>query len=84
MEKQAKKALRKLEAEVTSLPITPSGFTFLDLLHVTQQLFFQKEYRLVIDICESTSKRLYDIRMDRLAEATGTFDDALYDESLRT
>lgn len=57
IKKVAKKNIRKVEKAIQNLPATPNNITYIRLYQSLQELYFQEEYRLVIDICSALMKK---------------------------
>lgn len=58
MKQQAKKAMKKLEDVLSQLPIGMDSFVYVDLWKTVQQLFCQRDYCLVCDICKVAYRHL--------------------------
>lgn len=58
MKKQAKKAIRELEAAISKLPNAPKSFVYVDLWHSAQLLYGQGNYSLAYAICLETVRSI--------------------------
>lgn len=53
IKKVAEKKIRKVEKATCRLLATYEGIAYIHLLEVTQTLYMQKKYDLVLDICDA-------------------------------
>lgn len=54
--KKVEKKLRKVDRKFRSLPLLPDSFVYIKLYQSLQELYAQRQYKLVTDICNAILK----------------------------